>query len=128
MKRITILLLFVGLFTQAQDKCNFYCHNGTVVKAINDNATKGHEKHGDIFLGTCETFTGVVGGACNVLTAKEFDFSAKLPIGKKYVIINAIGQQIQKGRVTDSFLKELPKDELLFIKINGYKLKKIIKN
>jgi hypothetical protein len=133
MTKITKLLIAITLLIAAteiygQEKCNYYCHNGTVVKAINDNASKGHEAHGDIFLGDCDTFTGVVGGACGVLSAEEFDWNAPLPYGKKYYVTNMIGQIIQKGVVSEGFKDSLPKQEVLFIKIKGYKLKKIIKN
>lgn len=124
---IAAMLLIAAAEVAAQEKCNYVCHNNTVIKTLNNNAFEGHLHHGDIFLGTCEDFTGEVGGACNVLTAPNFDFKQPLPLGKKYFIINPIGQIIKKGRVTEDFIKELPKDQLIFIKINGYKLKKIYK-
>lgn len=132
MKRTTKILIAIALILcaiglNAQEKCNIYCHNGTVVKAINDNAVNGHEVHGDLFLGDCDAFTGVIGGACEVLSAPTFDFSQPLPLGKKYFMINAIGQIVKKGVVDEYFIRDLPKDELIFIKIRGYKLKKIIR-
>ena len=130
MKKTLLLLLIFTAFGYGQNssKCNFLCHNNTVVKATNAEALNGHLKHGDILLGDCETFTGNVGGACGVLSAPDYDFSQPLPIGKKYFIINMIGQVVSKGRVESNFFDTLPKNEVLYIKISGYKLKKIIIN
>lgn len=132
MNRITKLLIAASLMiaaaeVAAQEKCNFVCHNKTVIKVLNDNALQGHLQHGDLFLGSCDDFTGNIGGACGVLSAPDFDFKAPLPIGKKYFIINAIGQIVKKGRVEETFLDKLPVGQLYFLKINGYKLKKFIK-
>lgn len=125
---IALLIMLTTLSLTAQEKCNFYCHNGTVVKAVNDNAINGHEAHGDTFLGTCETFTGVEGGACEVLSADDYDFSRPLPIGKKYIVINLIGQVIKEGKVDSNFIQEMPTKQVVFLKINGYKLYKFYKD
>ncbi len=118
-----LLLLFTTIIT-AQEKCNFVCHQSTVIKVLNDNSLYGHLQHGDLFLGTCETFTGNVGGACGVLSAPRFDFKAPLPIGNKYFLINSIGQIVRQGKVTESFINDMPKGQVYFLKIKGYKLKK----
>lgn len=123
-----LLLLFTTIITAQNEKCNFVCHQNTVIKVLNDSALNGHLQHGDLFLGSCEDFTGNVGGACGVLSAPKFDFNAPLPIGNKYFVINSIGQIVKEGRITESFIEDMPTGQVYFLKIKGFKLKKFIKN
>jgi len=126
---IAASLLIAAAEVAAQDeKCNFVCHNNTVIKVLNDNALQGHLQHGDLFLGSCEDFTGNIGGACGVLSAPDFDFKAILPIGKKYFVINSIGQIVKEGKIDKNFINDMPSGQVYFLKIKGYKLKKFYKN
>lgn len=122
------MLIIAAAEVAAQEKCNFVCHNKTVIKTLNDNALQGHLRHGDLFLGSCDDFTGEVGGACGVLKAPNFDFNAPLPIGNKYFVINSIGQIVKEGRITENFIKNMPSGQVYFLKIKGYKLKKFYKD
>ena len=128
MKQLLLLLFMTtGLMAQ-NEKCGYFCHNGTVIKALNETSVKGHIKHGDAFIGTCADANIQVGGACDVLTAEYFDFKQPLPIGEKYILIDNIGRVRKEGRVEADFLQSLPKNQVFFIKIKGYKLKKLIIN
>jgi len=134
MNRLTKFLIAASLFVAAaevaaqDDKCNIVCHNNTVIKTLNNSSLDGHLGHGDLFLGTCEDFTGHIGGACGVLSAPAFDFTEPLPIGKKYYLINSIGQFIREGRIEEDFLQQMPTGQVYFLKIRGYKLKKFYKH
>ncbi len=125
---LILLTLLISLFVTAQqEKCNFYCHNGKVVKQLNDNSVGGHETHDDQFLGTCDDFTGEVGDSCGTLSVKKFDYTKPVPIGLRYYIYDVYGRIYQMGITDDNFVNNLPKGGFLFVKLEGYKANKIIK-
>ena len=124
MKKITLLALLITAFASAQQECHFVCHQGTVVKTLNENALQGHLKHGDTYLGTCDTFTG---DSCEVLSLPKLDFTKSLPLGSGYVIYDISGRLISVGVVEGNFYEKLPKKGLYLLKVEGYKTLKFIK-
>lgn len=124
MNKITLLLLLITMGAYSQNKCTIVCHNGTVVKALNENSLKGHLKHGDIFLGDC-TDDLEIGSECQVLALPKVDFSKPLPIGVDYSFYDVSGRLIQKGVVDIDLFEKVPKNRFILILIDGYSVTKI---
>jgi len=134
MKKSTKILIFIALLItaisiNAQEKCNFVCHNGKVVKTLNETSLAGHlDGHNDVFLGTCDDFDGQEGDDCRTLSLPELDFQEFIPSGIHYFIYDTSGRLYRFGTTDQNLFKSLPKKGIFFIKIRGYKAKKIYIN
>ena len=125
--RTTLLFLFITTFCYTQEKCNFVCHNGKVVKALNETSLNGHLQHGDIFLGRCVDFTGEVEDDCRTLLLPKLDFTKPLPIGSNYALYDISGRLLGIGVVEHNFLNRVPKKGIYLIKVDGYEIKRIVR-
>jgi len=131
MKKIISMVIFLTvtiLSGQSSEKCNYVCHNGTVVKATNDASLQAHIKHGDTFLGDCSDNIEP-GTTCNLLSVKYFNMNDKLPSGLRYFIFNLKGQILKYGKTDGStlyLLSRMPQDEILFMSVEGYQTKKLV--
>jgi len=127
-----ILMILVTVSITAQEKCNFICHNGSVVRAFGDTATEAHILHHpqDILLGNCDTFTGEVGDECGTLSLPKLDFKVRIPNGLAYKVSDILGKIYVIGLTSGTFiadLEQLPKDIVLFLKVETYQVKKYIR-
>jgi len=121
-----------GIFQSVEDAeskvefCEWVCHNGKVVKALNDTALQGHLGHGDTYLGNCEDFDGDDGDECS-LSLSLFDYSKTLKKGEKYIIYNSLGQMIKIGSFKG--MEDLYSNEIRLISFPrlNYSSKMIIK-
>lgn len=124
---LTIVFLLLTFSINAQNDCGVVCHNGRLLTGVNENAIEHLVAQGAIFI-TIDCDYEETGDECSTLGLPVFEFKNIIPIGLVYYISDISGK-IYKIGLTDqtSLFNILPIDHLVFLKVEGYKTKRIIK-
>lgn len=61
------------------------------------------------------------------LSTNTFEFNSSI-IGLKYSVYNTSGQLVKSGIIDSKILESLPKNEILIVKVENYKPKKLLIN
>ena len=122
---IVIALVMTAISLNAQQNCGVVCHNGRLLTGVNPQAVEHHIGHGDTFI-TNDCAYVETGEECQSLSLPKLDFKRQIPAGLNYYIIDIYGRIYRAGTTSDNFKNMLPKGGVLFIKIEGYQVIKII--
>ena len=126
MKKITKILialafLLTAIGINAQQECAVICHHGKSM-IVNVNALDGHLKHGDSFISNdCDAVTGE---DCTILSVPKFSFTKSYPFGVEYKVYDINGKELQNGLTYDNMQRNLPKTQIILLKVENYQLTK----
>ena len=127
--RILALIAFILFTTEvvAQKECAVICTKGNLIKAVGGPSIKAHLNNGGTLISTDCDYV-VTGEECQSLSLPKLDFKQEIPLNLKFTIFDTVGRILIKGITTETLYNQIPPGQILFLEVEGYRIKKLYKN